>query len=42
VRERNSAHGIAWRYVKVPQAELVKLQATDLADVALAFGVEAQ
>ena len=32
--------GIAWSYVKVPQVEFGKLQATELADVVLAFGVE--
>jgi len=32
--------GVAWSYVKVPQVEFGKLQATELADVVLAFGVE--
>ena len=32
--------GVAWSYVKVPQVEFGKLQATDLADVVLAFGVK--
>lgn len=31
--------GTAWWYIKVPQAEFVKLQATELADVLLAFRV---
>jgi type III restriction enzyme len=31
---------VAWSYVKVPQVEFGKLQATDLADVVLAFGVQ--
>ncbi|MGH9919536.1 MAG: hypothetical protein ACRD6W_11820, partial [Nitrososphaerales archaeon] len=30
--------GVTWSYVKVPQAEFVKLQASDWSDAALAFG----
>jgi hypothetical protein len=29
---------VAWSYVKVPQTEFGKLQASDIADVVLAFG----
>jgi type III restriction enzyme len=32
--------GVPWSYVKVPQVEFGKLQATNLADVVLAFGVQ--
>ena len=32
--------GISWRYVKVPQAEFTKLQATDLSDIILAFSAQ--
>jgi type III restriction enzyme len=30
--------GVAWRYVKVPQADFTKLQATELSELALIFG----
>jgi type III restriction enzyme len=32
--------GTPWQYVKVPQVEFGKLQATELSDVSLAFGVQ--
>jgi hypothetical protein len=31
--------GVPWGYLKVPQLEFTKLQATELSDVVLIFGV---
>lgn len=30
--------GVAWRYMKVPQADFTKLQATELSEIALILG----
>jgi type III restriction enzyme len=32
--------GTTWHYIKVPQIEFGKLQASDLADIRVAFGVD--